>query len=61
MLRAQKNRLIETVLLSTHNILFGLEMRKIFFVTDSKFTEGLILGYVSSVGSGKTVHLCRLV
>ena len=27
-LDAQKNRLIETVLLSTHNICFGLEIRK---------------------------------
>ena len=30
-LGAQKNRLIERVLLSTHNICFGLEIRKIFF------------------------------
>ena len=28
---AQKNRLIETVLLSTHNICFGLEIKKIIF------------------------------
>ena len=28
---AQKNRLIETVLLSTHNICFGREIRKLFF------------------------------
>ena len=28
---AQKNRLIETVLLSTHNICFGSEMKKIVF------------------------------
>ena len=28
---AQKNQLIETVLLSTHNICFGLEIRKLFF------------------------------
>ena len=28
---AQKNRLIETVLLSTHNICFGREIKKIFF------------------------------
>ena len=28
---AQKNRLVETVLLSTHNICFGWEIRKIFF------------------------------
>ena len=30
-LGAQKNRLIETVLLSTHNICFGWEIRKLFF------------------------------
>ena len=30
-LGAQKNRLIETVLLSTHNICFGGEIRKLFF------------------------------
>ena len=30
-LGAQKNRLIEMVLLSTHNICFGLEIRKIIF------------------------------
>ena len=29
-LGAQKKRLIETVLLSTHNICFGLEIRKLF-------------------------------
>ena len=28
---AQKNRLIETVLLSTHNICFGWEIRKLNF------------------------------
>ena len=30
-LGAQKNRLIETVLLSTHNLCFGLEIRKFNF------------------------------
>ena len=30
-LDAQKNHLIEMVLLSTHNICFGLEIRKLFF------------------------------
>ena len=30
-LGAQKNRLIETVLLSTHSICFGREIRKIIF------------------------------
>ena len=34
-LGAQKNHLIETVLLSTHNICFGLEMRDYFSVTHS--------------------------
>ena len=28
---AQKNRLIETVLLSTHNVCFGWEIRKMIF------------------------------
>ena len=28
---AQKNSLIETVLLSTNNIMFGWELRKLFF------------------------------
>ena len=31
----KKNRLAETVLLSTHNICFGWEIRKLFFVTQS--------------------------
>ena len=30
-LGAQKKRLIETVLLSTHNVCFGLEIRKLIF------------------------------
>ena len=30
-LGAQKNRLIETILLSTHNMCFGLEIRKLNF------------------------------
>ena len=30
-LGAQKNRLIETVLFSTHNLCFGREIRKLFF------------------------------
>ena len=30
-LSAQKNRLIQTVLLSTHNICFGLEIRNLIF------------------------------
>ena len=33
-LGAQKNRLIETVLLSTHNICFGWEIRKLIFWYD---------------------------
>ena len=31
-LGAQKNHIIETVLLSTHNICFGWEIRKLFFL-----------------------------
>ena len=34
-LGAQKNHLIETVLLSTHNICFGREIRNFFFGTHS--------------------------
>ena len=34
-LGAQKNRLIETVLLSTHNICFVSDLRKLFFVLHS--------------------------
>ena len=37
---AQKNRLIETVLLSTHNICFGSEIRKIIF---AHLSGGLIV------------------
>ena len=40
-LDAQKNRLIETVLLSTHNICFGREIRKIIFC-DTLLSGGLI-------------------
>ena len=32
---AQKNRLIETVLFSTHNICFSCEIRKLYFGTHS--------------------------
>ena len=38
---AQKNRLIETVLLSTHNICFGSEIRKLFFCY-AHSTKGLV-------------------
>ena len=39
---AQKNRLIETVLLSTHNICFGLEIKKLlFFFWYTLLTNGL--------------------
>ena len=38
-LGAQKNRLIETVLLSTNNICFGLEIRIFFFGTLNKRPE----------------------
>ena len=45
---AQKNRLIETVLLRTHNICFGWELRKWFFI-DMKIRDLEIekLGYDS--------------
>ena len=39
---AQKNRLIETVLLSTHNICFGWEIRKLIFCY-TLLTKGLVL------------------
>ena len=41
LLGAQKNRLIETVLLSTHNICFGWEIRKLFFWY-ALLTKGLV-------------------
>ena len=41
-LGAQKNRLIETVLLSTHNIYFGWEIRK-WFCDNTLLTRGIIL------------------
>ena len=45
----QKNRLIETFLLSTHNICFGLGIRKSFF--DSKLLSGG-LKFISSNWTG---------
>ena len=46
-LGAQKNRLIEMVLLSTHNIGFGWETINLFFVTHSyMLTKGLIYSSV---------------
>ena len=44
-LGAQKNRLIETVLLSTNNICFGWEIRKLFFWY-ALLTKGLISQFV---------------
>ena len=41
---AQKNRLIETVLLSTHNICFGREIKKIVFQY-TLLSGGLIIEY----------------
>ena len=38
----QKNHLIETALLSTHNICFGLEIRKLFFCY-ARLTKGMLL------------------
>ena len=40
---AQKNRLIEIVLLSTHNICFGSEIRKIIFKCALLAGEGCII------------------
>ena len=48
-LGAQKNRLIETVLLSTHNICFGCEIRKIFFCY-ALLTEGLKFNSTAELG-----------
>ena len=42
---AKKNRLIETVLLSTHNICFGWEIRKIIFKY-TLFSWGLMVPYL---------------
>ena len=60
-LGAQKNRLIETVLLSTHNIYFGLELRKLFLITHSY----LQVCYVTVIGwpkiaRGVKLHAMRL-
>ena len=40
---AQKNRLIETVLLSIHNICFGCEIRKLLFRYTLFLIKGLII------------------
>ena len=54
---AQKNRLIETVLLSTHNICFGNEIRKIIF-NYAHLSGGLHYPYVSACFAGNTkIHL----
>ena len=52
---AQKNRLIETVLLRTHNICLGLEIRKIDF-SYALLTVGLLLSHVIAPGSDKTTR-----
>ena len=55
-LGAQKNRLIEAVVLSTHNICFGLEIRNYFSVTHSELKScSELLPTCRSVlkGSGK--------
>ena len=44
---AQKNRLIETVLLSTYNICFGLEIKKIIFQY-ALLSGGLVNQYLCS-------------
>ena len=41
-LGAQKNRLIETVLLSAHNISFGLEIRKKQFSSTHSYLEDCV-------------------
>ena len=55
---AQKNRLIETILLSTHNICFGWKIRKVFFFGYTLLTKGLT--YVVSEGSDKPAHVRSL-
>ena len=50
-LGAQKNRLDETVLLSTHNICLGWEIRKIIFsytLLSGGLSEGYFLVYFTS-------------
>ena len=42
---AQKSRLVETILLSTHNICFGWEIR-IFFYWFALLTKGLLTNYL---------------
>ena len=49
-LGAQKNRLIETVLLSTHNICFGLEMRKLILRSLVWRFNGLFLFRCKEIG-----------
>ena len=48
---AQKNCLIETVLLSTHNICFGCEIKQIVFSNTHSYLEACIYGH----------HRCYLV
>ena len=54
-LGAQKNCLIETVLLSTHNICFGREIRKNIFLytllSRSPYTQSSIFSYPSIISS----------
>ena len=56
-LAAQKNRLIETVLLSTHNIRFGWEIRKLSLFTHS-LKACLQLSYISSYSTIKQSVAC---
>ena len=42
---AQKNHLIETVLVSTHNICVGWEIRELFFLS-AFFTKGFVFSYI---------------
>ena len=65
-LGAQKNRLIETVLLSTHNIWFGWEIKKIFFCytpltrvlmnRGSFMTAHVLLNLLNELKKGDKMH-----
>ena len=56
---AQKNRLIETVLLSTHNICFGWEIKKIIFqyaLLSGGLNYGYLFSFVAGIGSIRNIH-----
>ena len=62
---AQKNHIIETVLFSTHNICFGIEIKKVFFQLHSIIlspdrvfqneTHGHQFGFVSANKKNVTI------